>query len=224
MTTLPMLPMFFKLVRTATSKSFLNSLKKTWKGSDTNVNIKAIESRSKASLKRSLDHHGDQDNATFEAYLTSFQEHKGVKLTQADKSGLVKSLNISTFSQLDSLIYESYRYKVYNHLTGAQFNFHQVVRAMIEYLIIKETIENGSNNITFNGIIQTLLKNKPPEFFERGYINDLFVCDQVVLFNSPNDCLKILCRSDYLSTYMFCKEDQISDQNAEFYSETYKIA
>jgi hypothetical protein len=83
-------------------------------------------------------------------------------------------------------------------LSRLMFDANELLRCLINYFLIKDTIQNGTNNKQLDDLIDHLIKIKPDSFFLRGYVCDLFVYDRLAIDASPVS--KLFCKHDYLST------------------------
>lgn len=200
----------FKLINKLASKSFTKRLSNPWVGAQENDNIKAVQLKSVKSVKSDLDrflkHNKFQE--IFD-YLELLQKEKEVKINKVYKKGILQQLTIQDYKDVDHFICNvSSPFHPPIDMQTSQFECHRLLRTAIDFLIIKDTIENGAGYSPLDNIIQELLNTKPVSFFENGYLADLFVIDRLSCIYSPENIKAIRCYKDYLSTW--------STDNAEY--------
>jgi len=198
------LSLSFKLIRTIYSTQFKNDLNKDWAKSKNSEKIKAIQIKCQNSMKKALNNLNPITMEELESYLTWLQMKTGNKVLAADKKGLIKKMDIKDHISIINFIYASASYKtngeVGKDLERYQFELHQVFHGAIDYMAIKNTIEYGGVNTVFDNTLKKLLLTKPVSFFEKGYLNDFFICDQSSAFENPKNN-QTLCMKEYMSTW-----------------------
>jgi hypothetical protein len=218
------LSLCFKLINTAASSSFTSSLEKPWVGKGKQENIQAIQKKAVKDLQFVLNRFlkwGDVSQAT--EYLNHLQTIKGIKLNKAEKKGLVRAITLDEYVCLNSFICNvSGDYRPIGATQSAQFDCHEVVRCIMDYLLIKDTVENGAGHQGLNNVIKSLIENKESEFFLNGYIADLFIIDRVILLSGSNRYKYLRCNRKYLSTQTLV-EKSANAEDAKHY-EFYKVA
>ena len=109
-------------------------------------------------------------------------------------------INLEEYLSVKDFLQEhSYRFKSTSQTAEAQFQLHELIGSMMDYLLIKDSIENGTGNKLLDRMMGVLLHTKPATFFEKGYLADLFVIDRISV-NSDSSPKFIQCKTQYLST------------------------
>jgi hypothetical protein len=217
------LSLSFKLINTITSKSFRKSLVTLWQGAEASENIFAVNNKACNELERKIrlfERHNDI--SIVYNYLESLCNEHGIKVKAADKKGLIRDFTIDTYTEVSRFLRDlSSKSKPFGQMQHAQFETHELLWSLIDYLLIKDSVEKGTGHNKLDALIQKLFNTKPKAFFERGYIGDLFVADRLALHLRPKECFQIMCKRDYLSTLMVGR-DQHSDQDEQYVQ--YKVA
>ena len=213
----------FKLLNTLKAKSFRKSLKGLWRGASSSDNIFVVNNKACNELQRKIDLFERHDDiAITYLYLDELSLDLSIKVKAADKKGLMSEIDIDTYCAVSQFLMQvSQKQKYFGQLQYAQFQTHELLWSLIDYLLIKDSVENGTGHAKLDGLIQKFFKTKPKAFFERGYIADLFVADRLALHLRPKECFQIMCKRDYLSTLMVGR-DQHSGQDDQYVE--YKVA
>lgn len=201
------LSLCFKLINTLNSKSFRKSLVTLWHGAASSENIFAVNNKACKDLQRKIDMFERHDDISIAYnYLESLCSEQGIGIKAADKKGLIRDFTLDTYSEVSRFLMGfSSTVKPYGQMQYAQFETHELLWSLLDYLLIKDSVEKGTGHNKLDSLIQKFFKTKPKDFFERGYIGDLFVSDRLALHQRPSECHQIMCKRDYLSTLMVAK-------------------
>lgn len=204
------LSLCYKLVNTAIAKSLPSIVSKAWHG-EGDGNIRVVHETMKADImSRSNAFHRHECLHDVMDYLEWFQQARSIRLNKSHQRGLQARMTISDYRDLDHFIYElSSPLRPTGRLQTGRFDLHEILRAVSNFLLVKQAIEHGTGLPGLDNAIQSLLSSKPEMFFKVGYLTDLFVCDWLLC--AANSCRYILCRKDYLSTRT--SNDDVVDPN-----------
>lgn len=195
----------YKLTNTISSKSFVRSLWSLWIGAESQGlrgdNVMAIHCKMSGSLLTKLDRfcrHESFDGIF--AYLDRLAVHGNITLRRSDKSGTVKSFGVTEYKLFSEFVYNfSIHFRPSGSLQSDQFNCHELLWEIANYLMVKNTIEHGSGFSRYDDILESMLSNKPTDFFKNGYISDFFIHDRITLL-TDKDVRFIASQKSYLST------------------------
>lgn len=213
------LPVAFKLIKTASSKLFNRNLDKNWAKADTCSNIKVIQEKCQKEMQKALHNLSNETLIGIESYLDYLEKETNVKVLANSKRGLIRNAEITMHILVSKFIYASARQRVNGVLQRYQFECHELLHKIIDYLVIKDTVENGSGREAYDNTMHKLLTTKPNSFFERGFLGDFFITDQASSHEDP-ECNQTLCMKDYLSTWTVSTCDKNKDidvSNRELY-------
>lgn len=212
----------FKLLNTVVSSKFQKSLSKPWVGADSNQRVAAIQEKATLELKRIMKiYFKNLDRTNADGYLESLLEHKKISVRKSDKKVIVSNFGVDEYSLVRDLICrESSRYQVFGKLASDKFECHELLNEIINYLLIKDSVENGTGIKTLDSVISTLLLSKPISFFSEGYINDLFISDRIALHSSSDGSKFIRSYRGKIST---CIVEEVDANNSDQY-EYFKVA
>lgn len=215
------LALCFKLINTLSSKSFEMGLRMPWTGAGNSENIQAIQKKATSDLQRTRDRFLESNDVSkVLSYLDHLQVVKEIKLKKSEQKGLIRSLELNNYCLLNDFICNvSAAHRPFGELQSAQFECHELIRAVMDYFLMKDTVENGTGHSGLDEIVQNLLNTKPVSFFENGYNQDLFICDRLFIINGEGKKpYTIRCHKNYLSTYILGKQgNPEDDKHYDFY-------
>lgn len=201
----------YRLINTAYSPSFRKSLNKQWiplNPSETSyaVNIKANQNYEL--LTSRLITNTQKESIT--SYLDALAQENDIKVKKSECKGLVRSLDLGDHNQISEFIqiFSIGRHQEYSYRVG-RFAFHEIVFALMDYLLIKQTLSTSLDETYYAKALKHLLETKPAGFFSNGYINDFFVHDQKnALSNLSRKPMHITTKTNYLSTWTLDDADR----------------
>ncbi|TNC80809.1 MAG: hypothetical protein C9356_11845 [Oleiphilus sp.] len=195
------LSLFFRLINTLHAPSFKQRIKRPWKGAQ-NANRKAIQEKATSDLCFLVRNFGTPDDLkAAHMYLKALGEHLGVTVKAAATKGLIKGMSLPDYQQVEHfLCHVSAVYRPVGELGAFQFACHEQIRALMDYFLLKDSLENGTGHEGLDKLIAKLITNKSPVFFSSGYLTDIFVIDRIVLSKPDSAVRFIRCHKDYLST------------------------
>jgi hypothetical protein len=191
----------YKLVHTLKSKSFSKRLLSDWACDQSNENMLAIQNKAKNAVKSKLNSFNRSESFDIIlGYLDHLASEKEINVKKAEVKGLIKNISVDEYRLTRSFIYKvSAQYRKIFHSSG-QFYCHELVGEILDYLLIKDGLENGTGLAGLDEIIKTLIAVKPSSFFSDGYINDLFISDRLQISDFPFEVAALRCNRSYLST------------------------
>lgn len=195
------LSFIYKLLNTVNSPSFNKQLASPWKNALHSDQIVAINTKALHEFQAKVDMFNRYHSISeLHAYLDEIISTSTISIKAASKKGLMSDVTLDQYVEITAFLRQhSYGFKPTVQSSQAQFQFHELLNAMMDYLLIKDGIENGMGHIKLDSVVQSLLKTKPTTFFEQGYLSDLFILDRISVF-SGNSLKFIQCNIRYLST------------------------
>jgi len=192
----------YKLINTLQSKTFERSLTHLWE-STSNDNVFAIQNKFCNEISRKLVSFKRHNTAQeIYSYLDHLCDVKGLKVRKSDKKGLVKSFSIKDFDLASMFVYKvSVPFRTVSEYQSSQFECHEKIGDLKNFLLAKDSVENGTGIPKLDTIIQKLIDTKSVDFFKGGYLTDLFVCDRYAMYQHPGEVVSIRCNKSYLSTH-----------------------
>lgn len=185
----------FKLARTLCSIGFEKSLSKPWSDE---ANVAIIQRKATSDLSRAKRFHWDGGEG-LSKYLSFIQGVCKVPVLRSQSGGAITRLSADDYRLVDSLIVNATSlFPRDGEFSRLMFDANELLRCLINYFLIKDSIRNGTNNKKLDDLIDHLIKTKPGSFFLRGYVCDLFVYDRLAIDAGP--VAKLFCNRDYLST------------------------
>lgn len=213
-----------KLLNTMQSPSFQKSLTKLWVGAVQSDAIMTIQNKAAGGVSSKIataKRHGDIHGAI--TYIEQLAAMIGVKVRKGDTKGLVNTVTPREYDDLRNFICDvSSKRMVIGELQQQQFQCHELLVAMAQYLVIKDSVENGTGISSLDAVIKTLLETKPVDFFRNGHPADIFVHDRIAMLNHPKACQILRCSKYWLSTYMLDDAKYQEADAANF--ELFKVA
>jgi hypothetical protein len=199
------LQFLFKLVNTMSADSFASRMNKPWKFAKGSENITAIQGKVTQELVKAVDMFLKwNDFEDIYSYLDAVQKDLGIKLSKSNKKGLVCDIDVKMYSEVyDFAVSKNYSFRQYGIADDVQFYSSELMFAMLKYLLFKDTVENGSGNSSLDKVISELIDTKPVDFFERGFLHDLFVNDRLSLLNNDSKAKYLVSRKEHISTYLY---------------------
>lgn len=195
----------YKLLNLLNLKSLSRFTASPWKYSN-NQNIRIIQEKATNDLYVTVNRFKSNYEFSFVfSYLDNLIKDKNIYVLSSQKKGTKCDLNLDesiVLFKFMSQISSSTTYVVHGATQQQQFQFHELLSAVINYLLIKDSINNGMGNIHLDNIIKNMVEVKPARFFEMGYLSDIFVSDRLTL--KLRKGIKFLrCNSNWLSTDCF---------------------
>jgi nicotinamide mononucleotide adenylyltransferase len=209
----------YKMLNTLGSISFVRQIAKPWKTA-VEVNpgaLKVIENKaSNEFIKKWEQYNIDLPEAV--AFLDWFVAKTGITLTVKEKGGLLHSFSVEQCSNLLDLLYNHTAIEnPWDHQTG-RFKYHELLHAFVNYQMAKVAMLDQLEPST-GAIFKQMLSTKPPEFFQRGVLSDLFVSDNLDEFDGNQKGKILRCNKSRLSTYQINISEVVSnDPEFEYYS------
>jgi hypothetical protein len=202
---LPALSMCFRLVNIIGLKSFPSWINSPWNpnhwGGHSSIleNVKVIQEKATNELTHQvhwfLKYH---DVSYAHAYFDKLADQLKFKVLSHHKKGVKRTISVEEAVTISPVIFA--KVQPTGELQQMHFYSNQLLRSLIDYLLIKDGILNGLGIKSLDTVALTLLREKPRSFFQQGFIADLFVCDRIELFRNPDDVKFLSCYQDRLST------------------------
>lgn len=193
-----------KIINTIYSPSFKRLITKpfTIKPEFQCDNIKPLEAKAKDNLDRNLKNHlTDATEEQKRAYIEWVMKKVDCKLTKKECKGQLTELSPSERELIMKWVYYSARFNN-PHTLGehqrAQFALHCLLDDVPDFLSIKYGLEHGLVNEKIDQALIVFLKNKPASFWEHAFLSDLFIIENIALFNGH--IMHIAVDVDRLST------------------------
>ncbi|ACH64717.1 hypothetical protein VFMJ11_B0076 (plasmid) [Aliivibrio fischeri MJ11] len=193
-----------KLINTIYSPSFKRLITKpfTVKLEFQCDNIKPLEAKAKETLHRDLKNHlSDATEEQKRAYIEFLTNKVDCKLTKKESKGQLTELSPSERELITKWVYFSARFNN-PHVLGehqqAQFALHCLLNDVSDFLSIKYGLNHGLVNEKIDQALIIFLKNKPESFWTNAFLSDLFIIDNIALFNG--NIMHIAVDVDRLST------------------------
>lgn len=208
----------YKMLNTLGSISFVRQIAKPW---DTTIGLnpgalKVIENKaSKDFIKKWEQYNNDLPEAV--AFLDWFVAKTGIKLTAKEKGGLLRTFGVEECSNLLDLLYKHTAIEnPWEHQTG-RFKYHELLHAFVNYKMAQVALTDQLQPRT-NEIFKQMLGTKPPEFFQRGVLSDLFVSDNLDEYEVNPKGMILRCNKSRLSTFRINTSEVVSnDPEFEYY-------
>jgi hypothetical protein len=214
----------YKMVNTLHAKSFLKSLTKPWLGADTSPILSAIQGKALDDIDRKLKQF-NKYNAfdLLYQYLDHLAEAKKIVIKKSEKKGILTGMSVEEYIVAANFVYKvSVSVQAYSEMTTAQFEAHLLLTELRMYLLLKDSVENGTGFKGLDKIFTTLSETKPVSFFNDGHPVDLLVIDRLAMHNNPSKILYIKTNRNFLSTRQVKDKNYIErDTN---YFELHKVA
>lgn len=199
------LSMCFSLVNIIDMKSFQSWISTPWSpyhwGGHSSIlgNVKVIQEKATNELTHQvhwfLKYH---DVSYAHAYFEKLADQLKLKVLSHHKKGVKRTISVEEAVTISPVIFA--KVQPIGEVQQMHFYSNQLLRSLIDYLLIKDGILNGLGIKSLDNVALTLLREKPRSFFQQGYIADLFVCDRIELFRNPDDVKFLSCYQDRLST------------------------
>lgn len=192
-----------KLINTIVSPSFVKGLDKPWLSNHPISKVEAVRNKVVKSIKLKISRElRDNNQSACYQYLNGFEACLGLKLSKSEKKGLVTVFVYNDYLLIDKLLREASRgIQLTGRDQAAQFECHELLSELRDFLFIKDTIENGSGHKGLDVIIEKWFSVKPVSFFANGYVSDLFISDRLACLNPEAKITHISCMKEYLSTF-----------------------
>ncbi|KZX75877.1 hypothetical protein A3715_33510 [Oleiphilus sp. HI0009] len=186
----------YKLLNTATSYTLRKTLTKPWSNEDSEQR-KQVRINCGKELSKTL---STAKGVDIRGYLDKFCSSNGIKVTKHETRGLIRSMDLQSYGEVDQFLFEdSAIWGYHNADQEVMVRFHDVVRKVMEVLVCKNTLEEGSSDNRYNEIMDIIL-SKPTQFIEQGYVCDFFVGDRRMVEFHKDSIGGLYCDKNYLST------------------------
>ena len=209
----------YKMLNTLGSISFVRQIAKPW---DTTIGqnpgaLKVIENKASNDFIKKWEQYNNNLPEAVE-FLDWFVPKTGIKLTAKEKGGLLRSFGVEECSNLLDLLYKhTASENPWDHQTG-RFSYHELLHAFVNYKMAQVALEDRLQPRT-SEIFKQMLGTKPPEFFQRGVLSDLFVSDNLNEYEINPKGTVLRCHKSWLSTFRINTSEVVSnDTEFEYYA------
>lgn len=195
-----------RLLNFVFSKSMKRTLHEIWLNPQRLDTIYAINDKACKDLWAYLPHKlRYTSKERLSIYLDSLKDELDVFVPKKACRGQLSKLTINEYIPLEQFLYATSAYGSRDHnFQIERFTLNEILFEFSRFLVIKDSVVNGCQNDQFAKSLAQLYRNKPAKFFEEGYLQDLFIVDQVrAQTHNKVTPLFITTKSSYLSTQSF---------------------
>lgn len=124
----------------------------------------------------------------------------GIKVLAKERKGQIKEISIQQYLALRELVYQCHAMNRLGQLDRHGMHaFSEWICRLSDFLMLRDTLINGTGMHKLDSVIENLLKNKSVLFFKSGYLKDLFIEDRIQA-SQAKEPSHIVVNADYLST------------------------